>query len=912
MSRSTKLAGYGNIQIVSSYEIHTLSTLRIEKKVNEHARMLLTAIVPEEKKDSCVDMANDTDTIEIRELSDEGDVIRTLFHGVLSDIAVKVVRGVYHLEMEAVSHSYRLDVKPKTRSFQNHKMLYEELVQHILSDYPGSDFIDLTFNNEPLDQFTVQYEETDWQFLKRMVSRFGTVLIPETAADSPKLWVGLPEGRPDSLRNTNYQVLRTLNNYWQKEEGVTSYSIVTKRYYSLGDRILFKNKPLIVTGSTSFLNEGMPTHEYILQAEADSRWQPIWNESIRGASLAGKVIDAAKDKVKLHLNIDDVQTKEDAYWFPYSSPYVAEGKTGLYCMPQIGDTVQLYIPNHREEEAFVRSSFREGGNSPKLSNPDVKYWGNPFGKELKFNGNELRMTAQENHVFMKLHDNEGIELHSKDAIVVHSDREIVLDAGRLDIRGKEAVYLLSGSSSIVLDGDTDVKGGHVTVKGLTKSPVRVEQPDSPAGKGSARNGKPLKSSTELALHALALIPGIGNAAALGAKTIAATGGSTSHLPRNKTGKSNSVADYSKAAISMMGSIPSPLPATKTITINNPKDASELITMTKAMQLSKVFTSARGLPNQLLAEDVVEKLKLSMKLWAITEQGKEKPPREPLPKYMNEVVKDVGYEKAYQIYKVIQEKGEGVNREDAKKLGISYDGLSLLALSQKLSKNGTSLYEMDMEFREANSGGSGAMNSRGPVKGIAKSPAGLSLKNRLSPPVSSFLKQKIDATKLKNGVQGLKESLDRMRMNGNTGPRLAPAGPNVTAKRGNKAQKAPELNELQKNFWKNYKQSNTGGASSGKGTGNLSESISSTALKQINKKWGKKGIEAFKKAANKGIVGAQGQNGIKVLKGEGVKIGGKTYTHEIKVLNKEYGDYRVFGYIDEAGKLVFDQFRKGLH
>ncbi|CAH8244590.1 EndoU domain-containing protein [Paenibacillus melissococcoides] len=622
MSTSTKLAGYGNIQIVSPYEVHSLSTLRVEKKVNEHARMLLTAIIPEEKKDSCVAMANDTDKIEIRELSDEGDVIRTLFHGVLSDIAVKVVRGVYHLEMEAVSHSYRLDIKPKTRSFQNHKMPYEELVQHILSDYPGSDFIDLTFNNAPLDQFTVQYEETDWQFLKRMVSRFGTVLIPEAAADSPKLWVGLPEGKPDSLRNTNYQVLRTLNNYGQKEEGVTSYLIVTKRYYNLGDRILFKNKPLIVTGSTSLLHEGMLTRQYTLQAEADRRWRPIWNESIRGASLAGKVIDAAKDKVKLHLNIDDVQTKEEACWFPYSSPYVAGGKTGLYSMPQIGDSVQLYIPNHREEEAFVRSSFREGGNSPKLSNPSVKYWGNPFGKELKFNGNELRMTAQENHVFMKLHDNEGIELHSKDAIVLHADREIALEAGRLDIRAKEAVYLLSGSSSIVLDGDTDIKAGQVTVKGLTKSPVRVEQPDSPAGKGSAQNGKPLKSSTELALHALAMIPGIGNAAVLGAKTIAATGGNTSHLPSNKTGKSNSVADYSKAAYSMMASIPSPLPTTPIISINNPKDVSELISITKAMQLSKVFTSARGLPNQLPAEDLVEKLKLSMKLRAIAEKGRE--------------------------------------------------------------------------------------------------------------------------------------------------------------------------------------------------------------------------------------------------------------------------------------------------
>ncbi|WCR26049.1 hypothetical protein L3476_22615 [Paenibacillus thiaminolyticus] len=610
MSTSTKLAGYGNLQIMSPYEVHSLSTLRIEKKVNEHARMLLTAIVPEEKKDSCVVMANDTDTIEIRELSDEGEVIRTLFHGVLSDMAVKVVRGVYHLEMEAVSHSYRLDVKPKTRSFQNHKMPYEELVQHILSGYPGSDFIDLTFNNALLDQFTVQYEETDWQFLKRMVSRFGTVLIPEAAADSPKLWVGLPEGKPDSLRNTNYQVLRTLNNYGQKEEGVTSYSIVTKRYYSLGDRILFKNKPLIVTGSTSFLYECMLTHEYILQAEADSLWQPIWNESIRGASLAGKVIDAAKDKVKLHLNIDDVQTKEDAYWFPYSSPYVAGGKTGLYGMPQIGDSVQLYIPNYREEEAFVRSSLREGGNSPKLGNPSVKYWGNPFGKEIKFNGNELRMTAQENHIFMKLHETEGIELHSKDAIFLHSDREIALEAGRLDIRGKEAIYLLSGSSSIVLDGDTDVKGARLRIEGLTKAPVQVST--EPVGSESRSAGLNSNGSTsnnlstqkldvaQLALNMAGMLPVVGPVVNAASK-----------------GNEKASGKYESAALSVAASVPFSgwtgvgVKAAQTV-LQAAKGATGTtegsLGQNSSFILGKVNTSARKLQSNHSREEVIERLK----------------------------------------------------------------------------------------------------------------------------------------------------------------------------------------------------------------------------------------------------------------------------------------------------------------
>lgn len=56
--------------------------------------------------------------------------------------------------------------------------------------------------------------------------------------------------------------------------------------------------------------------------------------------------------------------------------------------------------------------------------------------------------------------------------------------------------------------------------------------------------------------------------------------------------------------------------------------------------------------------------------------------------------------------------------------------------------------------------------------------------------------------------------------------------------------------------------------------------------------------------NKGVVGPKGQSGIKQLKGK--------YTHEIKVKNNEYGDYRVYGYQNEDGTMIFDYFDKGLH
>lgn len=89
----------------------------------------------------------------------------------------------------------------------------------------------------------------------------------------------------------------------------------------------------------------------------------------------------------------------------------------------------------------------------------------------------------------------------------------------------------------------------------------------------------------------------------------------------------------------------------------------------------------------------------------------------------------------------------------------------------------------------------------------------------------------------------------------------------------------------------------------------SSEISEKAIKSIKKKWGQKGVDAFEKAMNKGMVGAEGQNGIKPLKGKPYK--GK-YTHEIKVKNKEYGDFRIYGYKDSSGKMIFECFDKGLH
>lgn len=40
----------------------------------------------------------------------------------------------------------------------------------------------------------IQYQETDWNFLKRMASQLGLSLVPDTSYYYPRFYLGLPEG----------------------------------------------------------------------------------------------------------------------------------------------------------------------------------------------------------------------------------------------------------------------------------------------------------------------------------------------------------------------------------------------------------------------------------------------------------------------------------------------------------------------------------------------------------------------------------------------------------------------------------------------------------------------------------------------------------------------------------------------
>ncbi|MBE1555943.1 contractile injection system protein, VgrG/Pvc8 family [Sporosarcina limicola] len=470
---SLSVIAYNNLQVVP-YKLMSLQELTLTKKMNDHARLYFTGIVPEDVKDDYVKMTESNTVVEINQLDEQGNPL-PLFKGIVLTIEVKTVRDVYYIEVEAASHTYHLDVKRNNRSFQNKEMTYATLFQQVGAAYPGIDIIDEASKGAALGNFTMQYRETDWQFLKRMASRFNTGLVPATTFDKPKFHFGVSEGSyKGKLEDYHYITRKKIADYLIytkngnqgiEENDFIYYEVETNHVLEIGDCVSFKEESLFVCEGLTSMKEGLLKHLYTLSSKEGMNQRETYNESVIGLSVEGKVIEVAKDHVKIHLNIDETQDKGEAHWFLYSTVYTAEGHSGWYCMPEIDDYVHVYFPTDKEEDGIASSSIRKNLDSSetnKLDDPTIKYFRNAFGKELMMSPTEIVITAKDGDIYIRLNEENGIEIFSKKEIKIISDADISVNSGKkILMSAAEEISLTCKESKIIMDGSVKIFGKEV-------------------------------------------------------------------------------------------------------------------------------------------------------------------------------------------------------------------------------------------------------------------------------------------------------------------------------------------------------------------------------------------------------------------------------------------------------------------
>lgn len=346
----------------------TLHELKLEKKIQDHARLYFTGRIAPELEEKYVKMASNQLPIEMYYYDAKGTT-HTLFHGIILKLHVKVDKEAYWLEAEAVSHTYALDIKPQHRAFQDAGRSILSVMKHICKSYSGASVLNSFTEEKKLGAFTLQYQETDWEFFKRLASHYNAPLMPAVTQNHIGVYVGIPHHQDGGeLKATHYRVYKDILTYKSLVEGTGAklneqdficYEVVTDQVFELGDKVKFKGKSLYVLNVVTEMKKGVLTHTYTLRSKASAYQQKMVNKRIIGASIQGKVAQVVRDEVKVSLEYDQDWSKSTAYLFPYSTMYASEDQTGWYCMPELGDDVRIYFPGPQEAEGIALSTVRK-------------------------------------------------------------------------------------------------------------------------------------------------------------------------------------------------------------------------------------------------------------------------------------------------------------------------------------------------------------------------------------------------------------------------------------------------------------------------------------------------------------------------------------------------------------------------
>lgn len=462
---------YGEISI-SPYKFEKIINLKIIRELNEHAKLCIEGIICESDIDKYVEMTDDSEIVNLSVKND--DSTEVLFEGIVTNISIDADANVRTMKLEALSSTILMDITKNTQSFQDKGTTYKGIFSDISNKYNNSSIMDEVSKGNTIPGLIVQYNETDWEFCKRLASHFNSYLVPECRLGDVKFHVGIPYS-PSScnLEEFNYSIKKDLKEYRIKsknyggnlsEENLISYEITSYKILNLCSKVTFKKRKLCVSRIETEIVQGVLQNKYILKDIKGISTHKVMNNEITGASLSGSILDISKDTVKVKLDIDSGGSP-GSRWFPYSTVYSSPDGSGWYCMPEVGDAIRLYFPDNEEKNAFVTSSVNlESSNSGKRSDPSVKSIGTKDGKEITFNDGAVEIAGNGN-MLMRLTDDGGIEIKSDKKIILSATEDIEINGGaKVVIQGQEGVDLKQAGTTLKIGDDVVIGGSKVNIE----------------------------------------------------------------------------------------------------------------------------------------------------------------------------------------------------------------------------------------------------------------------------------------------------------------------------------------------------------------------------------------------------------------------------------------------------------------
>ncbi|WP_077611734.1 contractile injection system protein, VgrG/Pvc8 family [Clostridium sp. Marseille-P2415] len=443
--------------VINGIPVKDLTELKIDCSPGGHGNLWLSGYLAGENGEETLFRFSENDSITV--CVGEGNL---LFSGILTKVSVAGAGETVKISAEVKSRSILMDQKKRSRSFQDVNMTYSQLFQTILSEYPGSD-IKLSIPDRPLGEIAVQYKETDWEFLKRMLSMLNAVLACRPGADSIKLYGGVPEipqGKWE-YEKTGFRKEMGEYSYWLLQGGTVHdndfliMDIETNHVPEFFEQIEDKGRKFVIRSFSYELVRGLIYCRCQLQKKEGILARMKYPMHLIGVALQGTVLEVAGTRIKIHLDIDHESGTEDVYWFPFSTLSASTDGSGWYYMPEKGDNVRVYFPSKYTKDAIAVSAVssydgKNGGVPDRMGSPSTKYLSNPYGQEMKLAEDGVYLACSGGSASVKIGKDGDVTLNAKGTINIAAENN-------LEIAAEEAVSLKALETAVV----SCVKGGTI-------------------------------------------------------------------------------------------------------------------------------------------------------------------------------------------------------------------------------------------------------------------------------------------------------------------------------------------------------------------------------------------------------------------------------------------------------------------
>lgn len=346
----------GEIEVNCNIPVGELKSLSIRERIGTHT---VAEVV----------VGIDPGSVNIAELQSTGQPLKItankrgkktlLFYGVIGQIFIEKEAIYEYLLIRAYSLSWLMDLEKKNRSFQG-----ETSITGLIRKVSGEQAFSLL--NAAQDEMTeapfIQYKETDWEFILRLSTHLEVPLYTANDYEGQGLYVGLQEQetheKPEPLyekwrmdekrvREVNFDIKKAVY-----------YELLTGQIFHTGQGVLYRNRMVWPFAVNIALVDG------VLQcisklAEKDYFTSDIaYNPHMKGLSLTGRVLKRESELVKIHLDIDEEQDIGRAYYYSW----MPEHGNLVYCMPEEGNAVRLFVAGMDERNAIGIDCVRQNGS----------------------------------------------------------------------------------------------------------------------------------------------------------------------------------------------------------------------------------------------------------------------------------------------------------------------------------------------------------------------------------------------------------------------------------------------------------------------------------------------------------------------------------------------------------------------